>query len=260
MQVTDIAEPAAGGGYQITPFGEAILGPDGFDPFLEDPRTLWLLHWKITTHSEAPLFAWDFLINRWNGSEFSRSEALREFRREADRLERPISQSTLDLHFDIFLHTYLATRSDKVGSQEDNLDCPLTELELLLQIGERKIDNSGKREAIYAFRSGIKPEITPELFMYCMDEHRRFRYSNEKTLTLRAVAFEPGSPGAVFKLPEWDIRERLELLNQTQSNAYRFRESASIPLVYLDEPAVVSGADLLAAIYAPNVFGREHAH
>jgi hypothetical protein len=57
----------ADGGYQPSDFAKAVFnrkkekGIDkGIDPFLEDTRTLWLLHWKLSTHSvNEPLFAWD---------------------------------------------------------------------------------------------------------------------------------------------------------------------------------------------------------
>ena len=68
-QAADIAEPTKGGGYALTDFGRALLAHDGCDPFLEDIRTLWLIHWKLSSHTEEPLFAWDFLLNRWQHPE-----------------------------------------------------------------------------------------------------------------------------------------------------------------------------------------------
>ena len=32
-----------------TEFGRLLLSDDGLDPYLEDPATLWLLHWQIAT-------------------------------------------------------------------------------------------------------------------------------------------------------------------------------------------------------------------
>jgi hypothetical protein len=39
-QVAGIAMPRREGGYEITPFGQAIFARQGYDPFLEDARTL----------------------------------------------------------------------------------------------------------------------------------------------------------------------------------------------------------------------------
>lgn len=129
VQVTDIAESLQQDGYRITDFGRALLGR--FDPFLEDIQTLWLLHWKIATHNEKPLFAWHYLLYWWYHSEFSRTEILNAFQKELAKSDRNLSPVTLAQHFDIFLHTYVPTRGPKGDVQEDNLDCPLVELELI---------------------------------------------------------------------------------------------------------------------------------
>src|SRR5438067_787440 len=44
------------GALAVSRFGADLLGERGCDPFLEDVRTLWLIHWKIAT-SPQPLFA-----------------------------------------------------------------------------------------------------------------------------------------------------------------------------------------------------------
>lgn len=102
------------------------------------------MHWKLSTHSvDEPLFAWDFLINQWQSPELSRSAVLQAFRRAADKEARPPSDVTLEQHFGTFLHTYVPTLSWKGEIQEDNLDCPLVELEFITLVGERRIDGTG---------------------------------------------------------------------------------------------------------------------
>ncbi|TIU69847.1 MAG: DUF4007 family protein, partial [Mesorhizobium sp.] len=71
------------GKWALTPLGEALLGPGGYDRFLEDEQTLWLLHWNIATLRESPFFAWELLINRWSERFFTTSEVMTAFAREA---------------------------------------------------------------------------------------------------------------------------------------------------------------------------------
>jgi hypothetical protein len=250
MQATLIAAPRQGGGYEVTPFGRAVLRPKGFDPFLEDVRTLWLVHWHLSTHVEEPLFAWDFLLNHWPHPELSGSAVLAAFRKEADRQERTLSEVTLQQHFDTFLHTYVPTRSRKGDIQEDNLDCPLVELEFLEPVGERRLDGSGRRELIYAFRREEKPEITPALFAHCLADFWGKRRPNERTLSFKDVAFGHGSPGQVFKLPEWNLRHRLEAIAEDTGGYFRFAESAARQQVSRDEG---EAPDFLSAIYSREV-------
>ncbi|HPM81923.1 MAG TPA: DUF4007 family protein [Candidatus Anammoximicrobium sp.] len=245
-QAAGISIPRQAGGYEITPFGRAVFGRKGHDPFLEDARTLWLIHWNLSSQTTDPLFAWDYLLNFWQEPELSRSSVLRAFRKEAEKQERPLSDVTLEQHFDTFLHSYVPTRSRKGDIQEDNLDCPLVELELIQQVGDRRIDQSGRREPIYAFRRDEKPGVTPEVFIYCLDEYWRNRRPTEKTLTFRDVAFGHGSPGQVFKLSEWDVRRRLEAIAVESDGLFHYRESAALQQLFREER---NAQNSLGAIY-----------
>jgi hypothetical protein len=217
-----------GGGHSRTEFGDALLGECGFDPFLEDIRTLWLIHWNLSTNVENPLLAWDFLLNRWQEPELVPSAALNAMQKEAEKHEGRFSRVTLAQHFETFLHTYVPTRGRKGEVQEDNLDCPLVELELIIKVGEREtVLSSAKREPIYSFRRDEKPEITPELFVYCLNDFWQKRH-DESTLPLREVAHGHGSPGQIFKLPEDDIRTRVDALSQQTNGFFRYTESANL--------------------------------
>lgn len=229
MVEMSVGQKHTGGGYEPSDFAKAVFNrKKGIDPFLQDMRTLWLLHWKLATHSvDEPLFAWEFLINQWQSPEISRSSVLQAFRRAADKEARPPSDVTLEQHFDTFLHTYVPTRSRKGEIQEDNLDCPLVELEFINLVGERRIDGTGKREPIYAFRVEDKPDITPELLAYALDDYWTKRRGTERTLTFKDVVFGHGSPGQVFKLPEWAVRQRLEVISSDSTGPFRYMESAT---------------------------------
>jgi len=249
VQVAGLAALEERGGYVVTPLGRQILGHHGYDRYLEDVQTLWLLHWQLSSHVEQPLFAWDFLLNRWPHPELSKSAALQAFRSEANKMERDreLSDVTLEQHFDTFLHTYVPTRSRKGEIMEDNLDCPLVELRLIEHVGERRVDGSGRLEPVYAFRREAKAEISAELFIYCVEDFWKRRRAAEKTLTFRDVAIAPGSPGQLFKLPEADVRDRLEQIRRDSKGAYEYLESAT--LQQLSRTRAASSGELLAAIY-----------
>jgi hypothetical protein len=249
VQVMGIAKPS-NGGYSITTFGNLLLGPKGFDRYLEDRRSLWLFHWMLLSRIDDPLFAWDFLINRWVHPEINRTDVLRVFEQEAGRIDRKLSRVTLEQHFDVFLHTYTPTRGRKGDIQEDNLDCPLVELELIERIGERSIDDdSGRHEPVYAFRRESKPEITPELFVFCLLDYWNKRKPGEASVSFRDVSVAHGSVGQVFKLPEMDIRERLERLRDDSSGLFEYQESASIQRVLRADREQPSMRQMLRAVY-----------
>ncbi len=245
--VTGIAR-MEGGRFVVTDLGRLLLDPEnGLDPYLEDIRTLWLIHWQLSSQVHEPLFAWDYLLNRWPHMEMTRSSVLAAFLEESQRLERKLSIVTLEQHFDTFLHTYVPTRSRKGEVLEDNLDCPLVELELIQKSGERPLDDGGKREVIYAFRREAKSEISAQLFLYCLNDFWMKHVPNEMTMTFRELSVGHGSPGQLLKLPEWDIRERLESLTEDSSGVFRYQESAAqAQVVRTSQP---DGLELLRSIY-----------
>lgn len=231
-QAAGVAALAGRGvGHALTDFGIAVFGDGGFDPFLEDIRTLWLIHWNLSTDIGSPLLAWDFLLNRWHEPELVPSLAQRALLAEASKQDQQLSAATIEQHWDTFIHTYVPTRGRKHEILEDNLDCPLVELDLIVRVGERLTGPTGGRaEPIYAFRRQPKPDVTSELFVFCLNDFWNQRHPTEATLPFREVAHGHGSPGQVFKLPEDDIRNRLEQL-AGQTDLFTYTQSASLEQV-----------------------------
>jgi hypothetical protein len=219
-----VARPGAERIHAATELGNVIFGEDGCDPFLEETKTLWLLHWALCSAAAPALFAWNYLLGSWPYPEFSRSEALAAFVRQSQRLGYTHSSVTLSQHLDVFLHTYQSARGARVGV-EDSLDGPFVELRLLQQTGERRND-TGRWEPVYAFRREPKPEISNDLFAYAVLDYWDRVAPTEKTMLVRTIASAPGAPGQAFKLPEEDVRSRLEALSRDAHYGFSYRPSA----------------------------------
>lgn len=248
VEATNMAELADGGGLKPSLLGEQIFGPKGLDPFMEDIQTLWLIHWNLSTHIKNPLFAWDFLFSRWQEPDFTESGVLKAFAKEVESQAKRLSVVTLQQHLQVFLHTYVPTRGRKGEIAEDSLDCPLIELELLAQVGER--ESAGGRsghEPVYAFRREGRPAISSALFAYCVYDYWEKFLPNEQTLSVRSLATGLSSPGQVFKIPEDDIYARLPDLSVATGGRLRYSESAALPQVYKSGP--IKREQLLAQAY-----------
>jgi hypothetical protein len=250
-EVAGVAHPSQKDGWSVTELGQNLFGHEGYDPYLEDIQTLWLIHWKIGSRVRDPLFAWYFLLNHWHRTEFSRSEVLRTLKDETDRMGKKVSNVTLEHHFTTFLHSYVPTKGQKREVLEDNLDCPLVELEMILKVGERETRESSRREAVYAFRVEEKPEISPRLFAFCIHDYWKQRRPHEKTLSFRDVSVAEGSVGQLFKLPERDIRDRLERLKHDSASAFEFQESAALQQIVRVQES--DHSELLDSVYGARV-------
>lgn len=235
-EAAEILEPADTG-HELTEFGRALLvgNPDEppLDPYLEDIQTLWLIHWRLGTNEQAPVFSWDFLLNQFQEPELYASAAHRAFRKAATSIQsKDITPGSLEQLYEVFIHSYVPTRGQKGEVREDNLDCPLVELDLLRPSGFTESSlHKGRIEPKYVFRREDKPDITPALFAYCLDDFWGKRFPTEQSIPLHIITTGHGSPGQIFKIPEQDIRSRLLGLQHQADGKYRFDESAAIPRV-----------------------------
>jgi Protein of unknown function (DUF4007) len=247
VEAASMARTVGKAGLEATPLGRTVFGRKGLDPFMEDIQTLWLIHWNLSTHPNDPLFAWEFLFSRWHEPEFTESMAVKAFTKEGEALEKKLSAVTLQQHFQVFLHTYVPTRGRKAEVVEDSLDCPLTELELVVKVGERENLADHRREFVYAFRREDKVSISAELFAYCVFDYWQKFHPHEQTLAARTIVSGLGSPGQVFKIPESDIYARLPNLSAATDGRLEYRESAALP--QLHRIGAIDPERLLASAY-----------
>jgi len=243
-------------GWRLTEEAAVIFGSGGTDPYLEDTQTLWWLHWKISTLRTAPFFAWELLVNRWNDPTFTSSTAVQEFGRQAEREGRSLSEVTLKQHVDVWLRTYLSPRG--VRAMEDGLDSPLAALGFVRQAGEREA--AGRHEPVFAFDLSAKRGISLPLFRYALLDWWEARDGRDDTAPFHEAAHGPGSPGRVFRLPETDVRNRLQALSADPKSGFELHESLNQYQVRRRGPAPSLPAALAAAYARPPVRLRKGAN
>jgi hypothetical protein len=232
-----------GSEWALTAIGDMVFSPQtGVDPFLEDCTTNWLLHWLITTNTQAPFFAWECLFNRWPTNEFSSSTVINAFRKEAEQLHRAASLVTLKQHWEVFLHSYRPARS----RGEDHLDCALSVLGLIQEAGERQ-NEGGKWEILYAFDTGPKISISQQLFTFFIHDWWNREFPTELTVPLRDLVAGRRSPGRVLRMTEHEILERISDLSRMQPTSLKITESAN--LRQLQRVCPSDGHDDLRAAY-----------
>lgn len=215
----------------VSRFGDFLFGDrssNGVDPFLEDPNTLWLLHWSLLTNAVRST-TWQWAFNRLPSNEFTRESLYQSLEDELLRLNlRPPSENTLRRDIEVFVRTYLSARSARGGMVEDSLDCPLTELGLLEEF-------SGTN--LLSIRRGPKSTLSRRVFAYCLLDFWNKTAPATKTLAFSEVAYSRDSPGVVFKLDENSIIEYLETLETATDGALGYVESAGLKQVYRQDSA-----------------------
>ena len=205
-----------------TDLGETIFGnndTDGFDPYLEDPATLWLIHYQIATNiSQATSWYWAFNVLR--GNQFTPLLFARDVHKWAQQQQsmRPVSENTLRRDVNCFLRTYCQSRdSDTVV--EETFDCPLAELNLIVELPD---------SSRYEFQRGRKETLPLEIVTWTLATFWGSTYALQGSLSFSHLMYDPASPGQVFKLDEDTMTTYLEKLGALTDRVLEYDETAGV--------------------------------
>ncbi len=186
------------GSMSPAPLGKALLAEDGWDPYLEDPASLWLLHWHLFVPPiVAP--AWSIAVNQSFPAGFSARDLARkliDYTADIPEFSR-LSASSFEKDASCFFRMYAPPQAGK----PDDIECPFTQLAFLTPA-----ENKGH----FRFNMGEKPDLPDAVFLAACFDFAHHHGAGAKTLSLGAIAYEWNSPGRVFQLSETDIGNRLE--------------------------------------------------
>ena len=208
-----------------TALGKAIFDDkEGFDPYLDDPATLWLIHWQIATNTD-PATAWYWAFNVSRGNQFTPqifAQELSKWAQEKKRSMRSVSDNTLRRDINCFIRTYCQSRHTDVVVEE-TLDCPLVELNLIAELP----DGNG-----YEFQRGDKKTLPIETVAWALDTFWQLYFPRQEALSFSELMYAPSSPGRVFRLDEDTMTVYLENLTQLTEGALQYDETAGLKQVY----------------------------
>ncbi len=183
-----------------TDLGNRLFGEHGWDPYMEEPATLWLLHWLLLA-SPCHLPVWWLAFNEFHAIEFDDDELEQVICTQLQVAEwRTPHRSSIRKDVRALLRTYTpAVRSSRTGI-DDILDCPLRELRLL-----------GRSEATerYRFATGAKPSLPAAVVTFAAMDYVDRTAPETRTVTLSHLAQESGGPGKALRLTENDLREAI---------------------------------------------------
>ena len=232
---TDLVR-ATGRELRATPLGTQLFSDDGFDPYLEDPATLWLLHWHLCGPGSS-CYSWAYAFNFLREWEWTREKLTEDLKTAAASGGKAPSGETLARDVGVLLNTYV--EGERAGqNSEDGLDCPLRELGLIAPSFEHH----------FRFAVGPKPSLPGAMFAYALARFWNWKAPNGTTISAREIAHAPGSPGVVFKLDEDSTLAYLDNLADATRGALRFEDTPLVRQV-VREPTNLRLEDILAAHY-----------
>ncbi|GER89750.1 hypothetical protein KDW_39120 [Dictyobacter vulcani] len=216
-----------------TSFGARLLADDGWDPYLEDPASLWLLHWYLLKPS-CLATTWYFTFACFKRAEFS-IESLYNALDEYVHQQFPnhsVAESSLQKDIFCLLHMYVGVKS-RSNAIEEMLDSPFTALGLI----QPESDNKH-----YSFHVGYKNTLPPEIIVAACLEFAESLGKGERTISIPRLMYEEGSPGTIFKLTESTLIDAIEQVTLADQRLSLSNTAGIIQLTFTQHPADLAEA------------------
>lgn len=204
------------GPYATTTIAHRILADSGLDPWMEDPATLWFLHWKFTS-TPYRTSTWYWVFNHCQQTTFDRAAIVEQLERLCKERQLKVARATLKRDVECFVRTYVGRAANE--TIEENLECPLTELSLIRPTG---------RKDTYQMMRGPKPTLNQQIFASATVEYWQRKHREVRTLSFVSVLHDPGSPGRVFALDEESLADYLISLEAVTEGAIIWSETAGM--------------------------------
>jgi hypothetical protein len=241
LRATTILKDTAEG-LVATPIGNAIFSEGGWDPYLEDEATIWLLHWLLATNCELAS-AWYWFFNCFHKSEFTNeeaSEALADFVRS--NLSGKHSEKTVKQEIAMILRMYSPPRVNAKFQIEDSLDAPLTSLKLVMAV-----------EGSHLYRSFASQQPNLPISVIGFATNEVFNQRCVETMPINDLMYGKKhgiAIGSVFRLTENALLAKLENLVTAYPAIFQINETADINQLYRNDNNV-SSLDFLRHYYQP---------
>ena len=213
-----------------TRFGEII---ENYDPYLENIKSLWLLHWKLCTNpNHATFYFWFF--NCYKKNKFTKLELLNDLNIWLDDVgSKKVSSATLERDALLLLKTFSSSQ-DETKNFEELLENPFYMLNLLSK------NNDGSYSVTYEPRESINSTILGfcllEIFNLPKSEDLFVKNKKRTQMPVSEFLNEQPSIARVFKINESYFYQLLDELITNYPDIFSFNETAGQRIIELKDP------------------------
>lgn len=172
-----------------TEFSKRLLDDEnGYDPFLEDEASLWLLHYQLVKNGFASIYSIIFNEFRKEKLFFNKDTFVNYVKRIGEsNPDLNFNENTVAKDFIVFANLYKSDPESK--DVEDSFSGILSEIELLKTTGK------GKEEQFY-IENSERDNIPEAIVLYAILDNPNYG----KSISLNSLEFDNNSPGSIFAL------------------------------------------------------------
>jgi hypothetical protein len=199
-----------------TEFGKMLFDDkSGYDPYLEDDASLWLLHYQLVKNEYSSIYSIIFNEFRKEKLFFNKETYLNYMKRfKEGNKDISFNENTLVKDFDVFVNLY--KNNTEFKNVEDSFSGILSEIELL------KSTNSGK-ELQYIVENKERDNLPEVIVLYAILDNNSYGNS----ISLNSLEYDINSPGSIFALNRAGLLNKISEIVNTNKDI-TFTDQAGI--------------------------------
>jgi Protein of unknown function (DUF4007) len=196
---------------RLTEFADQMFADGGFDPYLEDDASLWLLHYKLVIKNHATLYNVLFNEFRKERMEFTKDQFWNYIKYKfEDFAYAKNKQNTIDSDFVVFTRMYVGDPESK--DKEDVITGILTELHLVRCINKNT----------FTVEPSERKSLPDAVILYTLAANERYGVS----IDFQTLLSDRDGPGSIFAVNEVGMYAKLESIAENYADFIVFKDDA----------------------------------
>jgi len=186
-----------------TILADYMLLDEGYDPYIEDDATLWLLHYHLVKKGFATTYFLIFNELRKERIEFTEEHFIKFVQWKSETtMPFQFNPNTIKSDFEVFHKLYIGSESMK--DKEDIISGILADLHLV-----STLDRSGSQN-FYHIEETERVDLPPEILLYTILDNEAYGLS----VNFETLMTGYNSPGSIFAINRTGLLQKLENLVQ----------------------------------------------
>lgn len=195
-----------------TEFGTRLFDEEsGYDPYLEDEASLWLLHYQLVKTGLASIYS--IIFNEFRKEKlFFTKESFSNYLKRLQELNPGLSfnDNTIAKDFSVFVNMY---KYDKGNNDiENSFSGVLSELGILKTSFIQ--DNNGKKIEQYQIENSERDSLSEAVILYSILDNQDYGNS----ISLNSLEFDTNSPSSVFALNRSGLVNKISRIVEGNKN------------------------------------------
>jgi len=195
----------------------------GYDPYIENLATVWLLHYSLVKTNKASIYSLFFNEFRKGRTDFTKEQFLSYVRRILEgEGQKNINSNTINADISVFIRNYLkpSSKETKIDIEED-FSSLMIDLDLMKSY---KADNAeGKIVEWYKVENSDQVDLPPAVVLFSILDNQSYG----KSISFKELMVGPNSPGNIFALNEEGLYQKLDAIVK-KTKGLTYTETAGI--------------------------------